>query len=83
MWVLRVTENKMTFIPNPVRVRRINPIAIMLLKLLEDGFIDERQYEAFSENVMKKAKFLALIASRMFQLNVRQHLVTISSRFVS
>ena len=28
----------------------------MLLRLLEDGFIDERQYEAFAENVMKKAK---------------------------
>lgn len=66
---------KMTFIPNS--------IAIMLLRLLEDGLIDERQYEAFSENVMKKAKFLALITSCMFQLNVRQHSVTISNRFVS
>lgn len=30
----------------------------MLLRLLEDGFIDERQYESFSENVIRKAKLL-------------------------
>ena len=30
----------------------------MLLRLLEDGFIDERQHEAFGENVIKKATLL-------------------------